>query len=100
VRHEQKTLVGHVHKKMAEKLKQLGPSAELFLVQVLSLAGAKEWFTAMPYEHDLHIPPHLMKWALATYLQETLLKLPLDCSRCEQGEMDVWGLHALRCHIF
>jgi hypothetical protein len=23
----------------------------------------------MPYEHDLRIPPHLMKWALATYLR-------------------------------
>jgi hypothetical protein len=27
------------------------------------------------------------------------LQQPLDFSGCEQGEMDVWGLHALRCHI-
>jgi hypothetical protein len=54
----------------------------------------------MPYEHDLRIPPHLMKWALATYLQAPLLKQPLDCSPCEQGEMDVWVfLHAMRCHF-
>jgi hypothetical protein len=99
VRHEQKYLVGHVHKKMAEELKQLRPAAELFRVQALSSTGAKEWLTAMPYEHDLRIPPHLMKWALATYLQEPLLPQPLDCSRCEQGETDVWGLHVMRCHI-
>jgi hypothetical protein len=64
-----------------------------------TLTSAKEWLTAMPYEHDLHIPPHLMKWALATYLQATVLQQPLDCSRCEQGDMDVRGLHAMRCHI-
>jgi hypothetical protein len=99
VRHKQKSLVGHVHKKMAEELKQLRPAAELFRVQALSLTGANEWLTAMPYEHDLRIPPHLMKWASATYLQAPLLQQPLDCSRCEQGQMDVWGLHAMRCHI-
>jgi hypothetical protein len=98
VRHEQ-SLDGHVHKKMAEELIQLRPAAELFRVQALSLTGAKEWLTAMPYEHDLRIPPHLMKWALATYLQAPLLQQPLDCSRYEQGAMDVWGLHAMRCHI-
>jgi hypothetical protein len=42
VRHEQKSLVGHVHKKMVEELKQLRPAPELFRVQVLTLAGAKE----------------------------------------------------------
>jgi hypothetical protein len=68
VRHEQKSLVGHVHKTMAEELKQLRPAAELFRVQALSLTGAKEWLTAMPDEHDLRIPPHLVKRALATYL--------------------------------
>jgi hypothetical protein len=68
-------------------------------VQALSLIGAKEWLTAIRYEHDLRIPPHLMKWALATYLQAPLLKQPLDCSRCEHGEMDVWGFHVMRCHI-
>jgi hypothetical protein len=93
VRHEQKSLVGHVHKKMAEELKKPHPAAELFRVQALSLTGAKEWLAAMPYEHDLRIPPHLMNWALATYLQTPLLQQPLDCSRCEQGEMDVCGLH-------
>jgi hypothetical protein len=97
--HEQKPLVGQVHKKMAEGLKQLRRAAEVFRVQALSLTGAKEWLTAVPYEHDLRIPPHLMKWALATYLQAPLLQQPLDCSRCEQGEMDVWGLHVMRCHI-
>jgi hypothetical protein len=91
VRHEEKSLVGHVDKKMAEELKQLRPAAELFRVHALSLAGAKEWLTAMPYEHDLRIPPHLMKWVLATYLQSPLLQQPLDCSRCEQGEMDAWA---------
>jgi hypothetical protein len=35
VRHEQKSLVGHVHKKMAEELKQRRPVAELFRVQAL-----------------------------------------------------------------
>jgi hypothetical protein len=88
VRHEQKSLVGHVHKKMAEELKQLRPAAELFRVQALSLTGAKDWLTAMPYEHGLRIPPHLMNWVLATYLQAPLLRQPLDCSRCEQGEVD------------
>jgi hypothetical protein len=68
VRHEQKSLVGHVHKTMAEELKQLRPATELFRVQALSLTGAKEWWTAMPYENDLRIPPHLVKRALATYL--------------------------------
>jgi hypothetical protein len=58
-----------VHKKMAEELKKLRPVAELFRLQALSLIGAKEWLTAIPYEHDRLIPPHLMKWALATYLQ-------------------------------
>jgi hypothetical protein len=82
-------LVGHVNKKMAEELKQLRPATELFRVQAQSLTGAKEWLTAMPYEHDLRIPPHLMTWALATYLKAPLLQLPLDCSPCEQGEMDV-----------
>jgi hypothetical protein len=53
----------------------------------------------MPYEHDLRIPPHLMNWALATYLQAPRLQQPLYFSRCEQGEMDVWGLHVMRCHI-
>jgi hypothetical protein len=53
---------------MAEELKQLRPAAELFRVQVLFLTGAKEWLTAMPYDHGLRIPPHLVKWALATYL--------------------------------
>jgi hypothetical protein len=86
VRHEQKSLVGHVHKKMAEKLKQLRPAAELFRVQALSLTGANEWLTAMPYEHDLHIPPHLTNWALTTYLQAPLLQQPLDCSRYEKGK--------------
>jgi hypothetical protein len=99
VRHEQKSLVGHVDKKMADELKQLRPAVELFPIQALSLTGSKEWFTGMPYEHDLRIPPHLMKWALATYLQAPPLQQPLDCSRCEQGEMDVWGLHVMRCHI-
>jgi hypothetical protein len=99
VRHEQKSFVGHVHKKMAEELKQLRPAAELFRIQGLSLTGTKEWLTAMPYEHDLRIPPHVMKWALATYLQAPPLQQPLDCSRCEQGEMDAWGLHVMRCHI-
>jgi hypothetical protein len=28
-----------------------------------------------------------------------MLQQSLDCSRCEHGEMDVWGLHAMRCHI-
>jgi hypothetical protein len=92
------SLVGHVHKKMAEELKQLRPAAELFRVQALSLTGANEWLTAMPYEHDLRIPPHLMKWALATYVQAPLLQQPLDCSRCAQGEMYVRGLHVMRCH--
>jgi hypothetical protein len=46
-------------------------------------------------EHDLRIPPHLMKWALLTYLQAPLLQQPLDCSRYEQGEMDPWVLHAM-----
>jgi hypothetical protein len=73
VRHEQKSLVGHVHKKMAEELKQLRPAAVLFRVQALPLTVAKEWLTAMPYEHDLRIPPYPMKWALATYLQAPLL---------------------------
>jgi hypothetical protein len=41
VRHEQKSLVGHVHKKTAEELKKLRPAAELFGVQALSLTGAK-----------------------------------------------------------
>jgi hypothetical protein len=99
VRLEQKSLVVHVHKKMAEELKQLRPAAELFRVQSLSLTAAKEWLSAMPYEHDLRIPPHLMKWALAPYLQAYLLQQPLYCSLCEQGEMDVWGLQAMRCHI-
>jgi hypothetical protein len=99
VRHEQKSLVGHVNKKMAEELKQQRPAAELFRVQALSLTGAKRWLSAMPCEHDLRIPPHVMKWALATYLQALLFQQPLDCSRCEQGEMDVWGLPVMRCHI-
>jgi hypothetical protein len=47
VRHEQESLVGHVHKKMAEELKQLRPAAELFRAQALSLTGAKEWLTAI-----------------------------------------------------
>jgi hypothetical protein len=89
VRHEQKSLVGHVHKKMAEELKQLRPAAELFRVQAPPLTVAKEWLTAMPYENDLRIPSYLMKWALATYLQAPLLQQPLECSRCDQGEMDV-----------
>jgi hypothetical protein len=62
---------------MAEKLKQLRPSVELLRVQALSLTGAKQLLTSMPYEHDLHIPPHLMKWALATYLQAPPLQQPL-----------------------
>jgi hypothetical protein len=99
VRHEQKSSVGHVNKKMAEELKQLRPAAELFRVQALSLTGAKELLTAMPNEHDLRTPPHLMKWALVTYWQAPLLQQSLDCSRCEHGEMDVCGLHAMRCHI-
>jgi hypothetical protein len=49
VRHEQKSLVGHVDKNMADELKHLRPAAELFRVQALSLTGAKEWLTAMPY---------------------------------------------------
>jgi hypothetical protein len=73
--------------------------AELLCVQPLSFAGAKVRLASMPHEHDLRIPPQLMKWALATYLQAPLLQQPLDCSRCEQGEMDVWGSHAMRCHI-
>jgi hypothetical protein len=68
LRHEQKSLVGHVDKKLAEELKQQCPAAELFRVQALSLTVKMEWLTAMPYEYDLRIPPHLMKWALATYL--------------------------------
>jgi hypothetical protein len=84
---------------MVEELKPLRPATDLFRVQALSLTGAKEWLTAMPYEHDLRIPPYLMKWALATYLQAPMLQQPLDCSRCEQGEMDVWGLHVMRCHM-
>jgi hypothetical protein len=62
-----------VHKKMAEEFKQLRPAAELFRVQALPLTVAKEWLTAIPYEHDLRIPPYLMMWALATYLQAPLL---------------------------
>jgi hypothetical protein len=99
LRHEQKSLGGHVHKHMAEELKQQRPAAELFRVQALSLTGTKEWLTAMPYEHDLRIPPHLMKWALASYLQAPLLQQPLDCSQCDQGEMDLWGSHVMRCRI-
>jgi hypothetical protein len=99
VRHELKSLVGHVHKNMAEDLKQLRPAAELFRVQALCLTRAKEWLTAMPYEHDLRIPPHLMNWALATYLQAPLLQQPLDCSRFEPGEMYIWGVHVMQCHI-
>jgi hypothetical protein len=53
----------------------------------------------MPYEHDLRIPPHIMKWALATYLQVPLLQQPLDFSRCEQGQVNVRALLAIRCHI-
>jgi hypothetical protein len=53
----------------------------------------------MPYEHDLRIPRHLMKWALAMYLTAPLFQKPLDRCRCEQSEIDVCGLHALRCHI-
>jgi hypothetical protein len=68
VHHEQKSVVGHVHKRMAEELKQLRPAAELFRVQALSSTGAKECLTTIPYEHDLRNPPHLMKWALATLL--------------------------------
>jgi hypothetical protein len=52
VRHKQKSLVVHVHKKVAEELKKQSPAAELFRVQALSLTGAKEWLTAKPYEHD------------------------------------------------
>jgi hypothetical protein len=48
VRHEQKSLVVHVHKKMAEELKQLRPAAELFRVESLSLTAAKERLTAIP----------------------------------------------------
>jgi hypothetical protein len=55
-------MVGLVQKKMAEELKQLRPAAELFRVQALSLTGAKELLIAMPYVHDLRIPPQLMKW--------------------------------------
>jgi hypothetical protein len=33
------------------------------------------------------------------YLQATLLQQPWDGSRCEQEEMDVWGLHVMRYHI-
>jgi hypothetical protein len=64
VRHEQKSLVGHVHKKMEEELKQLRPAAELFLVQALSLTGAKDWLTAMPYEHNL-VHPALSYWTFS-----------------------------------
>jgi hypothetical protein len=84
---------------MEEELKQRRPAMELLHVLALSLTGAKEWLTAMPFEHDLRSPPHLMKWGLSTYLQAPLLHRPLDFSRCELGEMDVWGLRALRCHI-
>jgi hypothetical protein len=88
-----------VHEKIAEEeLKQLRPAAELLRVQALSLTGAKEWLAAMPYEHDLRIPPHLMKWRF-TYLQALLLQQPLDYSCCEQGGIDTWGLRAMRCHI-
>jgi hypothetical protein len=88
-----------MHKKMLEELKQLRPTAQLFCVQALSLTGAKESLTAMLYEHDLRTPPHLIKWAFATYLQAPLLQWPLDCSRCEQGEMDVWDLQAMRRQV-
>jgi hypothetical protein len=53
----------------------------------------------MPYEHELRIPPHLIKWALATCLQTPLFQHPLDSSRSKQKEMDIWGMHAKRCHI-
>jgi hypothetical protein len=71
-------LVDHAHKKMAEGFKQLRCAEEVFRAQALSLTGAKERLTAVPYEHDLRIPSHLMKWALATYLQAPLLQQPLD----------------------
>jgi phage gp16-like protein len=54
VHHEQKSLVGHMHKKMAGELKQLRPAAELFRVQALSLTGAKEWLTAMSMTSAFH----------------------------------------------
>jgi hypothetical protein len=49
----------------------------------------------MPYEHDLRIPPHLMKWTLATYLQAPLLQLwdGLQSLRAEGT-----GCHGLACH--
>jgi hypothetical protein len=93
MRHEQKYLVGHVHKKMAEVLKQLRPAAELFRIQVLSLTGAKEWLTAMPYERDHRSPPHLMKWALSTNLQAPLLQQPLESLRAGGN-----GRMGLACH--
>jgi hypothetical protein len=40
-----------------------------------------------------------MKWALAMYLQPPLSQSPMDCTRCERGELDTWGLRAVRCHI-
>jgi hypothetical protein len=86
VRHELKSLVGHMHNKMAEELHKLRPAVELFRVQALSLTEAKECVTAVPYEHGLRIPPHLMTWALATYFQAPLLQKQLHCSRFEQGK--------------
>jgi hypothetical protein len=93
VRPEPKSLVGHVHKKMAEELTHQHPAAELFRVEAPSLTGAKEWLPAMPYGHDLRIPPHLMKWALAAYLQAPLLQ------SLRAGGNGCMGLHVMRCHI-
>jgi hypothetical protein len=99
MRLEQKYLVGHLHKKAVEVLRKQRPAVVLFRVQARSLTGITEWLTAMPHEHDLRMISRLMKWALDTYVRVSLLKPPLVYSRCEQREMDVWGLHDLRSHI-
>jgi hypothetical protein len=66
------------------------------LLEALSLTGAKEWLTAMPYEHDLRIPPHLMKWALATYLQApTPVAAVVGLQSLRAGGNGVMGL---ACH--
>jgi hypothetical protein len=95
VRHEQKSLVGHVHKKMAEELKQLRPAAELFRVQALSSTGAKEWLTAMPYDHDLRIPPHLMKWAFCHVLAGNPIASAVGLQSLRAGGN---GCMELACH--
>jgi hypothetical protein len=50
--------------------------------------------------NDLQFPRLLQisKLRCSRTLHALLLQQPLDCSRCEQGEVDVWGLHAMICH--